>query len=146
MRLELIYLVKWFPGAPVRTRHELDSTTMKIYCLDTGLLLTQSMAGDAAADARLLRGVRYDNLGVNEGMFFENAMAQALVAGGRDLFFYSRSDRENPENTMEIDFLGIHGTLPGTLTTAAADMSPKGTPPCRHGRPGSSPTGTMESK
>lgn len=32
----------------------LDSTTMKIYCLDTGLLLTQSMAGDAAADARLL--------------------------------------------------------------------------------------------
>lgn len=67
------------------------------------------MAGEAAADARLLRGVRYDNLGVNEGMFFENSVAQALVAGGRDLFFYSRSDRENPDNTMEIDFLVRNG-------------------------------------
>ena len=83
----------------------LDATTMKIYCLDTGLLLTQSMAGGPAANARLLRGVRYDNLGVNEGMFFENAVAQALVSSGRDLFFYSRSDRERPDGTMEIDFL-----------------------------------------
>ena len=36
---------------------------------------------------RLLRAVLYDNLGINEGMFFENVVAQAMVARGRDLFF-----------------------------------------------------------
>ena len=87
----------------------LDASTLKLYNLDTGLLLTQSMRGAAAADARLLRGVRYDNLGINEGMFFENAVAQALVAGGRELFFYSRSDRNDSANTMEIDFLVRNG-------------------------------------
>ena len=87
----------------------LDSTTLKLYGLDTGLLLTQSMRGPAADDARLLRGVRYDNLGVNEGMFFENAVAQALVAGGHELFFYSRSDKSDPASTMEIDFLVRNG-------------------------------------
>ena len=60
-------------------------------------------------DARLLRGVRYDNLGINEGMFFENAVAQALVANGRELFFYSRNDRNDADNTMEIDFLVRNG-------------------------------------
>ena len=83
----------------------LDSSTLKLYNLDTGLLLAQSMRGEASSDARLLRGVRYDNLGINEGMFFENAVAQTLVAGGRELFFYSRNDRSDLSNTMEIDFL-----------------------------------------
>lgn len=87
----------------------LDVSTLKLYCLDTGLLLTQSMRGSEASDARLLRGVRYDNLGVNEGMFFENAAAQALVAAGRELFFYSRRDGDNPSSTMEIDFLVQNG-------------------------------------
>ena len=86
----------------------LDAATLKVYNLDTGLLLTQSMGG-AASDARLLRGVRYDNLGINEGMFFENAVAQALVANGRELFFYSRNDRNDADNTMEIDFLVRNG-------------------------------------
>ena len=52
-----------------------------------------------------MRGIRYDNIGINEGMFFENAVAQALVAGGRELFFYSRRDGNNASGTMEIDFL-----------------------------------------
>lgn len=71
-------------------------------------------------DARLLRGVRYDNLGINEGMFFENAVAQALVANGRELFFYSRNDRNDADNTMEIDFLVRNGIkiCPVEVTTA----------------------------
>ena len=42
-------------------------------------------------------------------MFFENAVAQTLVAGGRELFFYSRNDRNDVDNTMEIDFLVRNG-------------------------------------
>ena len=42
-------------------------------------------------------------------MFFENAVAQTLVACGQDLFFFSRYDRKDPKNTMEIDFLVRRG-------------------------------------
>ena len=83
----------------------LDSTTFKCYLLDTGLLLTQAMSGTPHLDARIIRGVRYDNLGVNEGMFFENAVAQTIASAGYDLFFYSRRDQKDSSNTMEIDFL-----------------------------------------
>lgn len=78
----------------------LDDSLFKCYLLDTGLLLTQAMAGERDADGRLLRGVLYDKLGVNEGMFFENYVAQALTARGHDLLFYSRSSPR-----VEVDFL-----------------------------------------
>ena len=87
----------------------LDSSAFKCYSLDTGLLLTQALQGESETDARLLRAVLYDNLAINEGMFFENVIAQTLAANGRDLFFYSRYDRANPQNTMEIDFLIRNG-------------------------------------
>ena len=32
-----------------------------------------------------------------------------LVSSGKELFFYSRSDRENAQNRMEIDFLIRNG-------------------------------------
>ena len=87
----------------------LDRTSFKCYSLDTGLLVTQAMQGESETDSRLLRSILHDNLGVNEGMFFENVIAQTLAASGRDLFFYSRYDRRTPENTMEIDFLIRNG-------------------------------------
>ena len=83
----------------------LESSLFKCYSLDTGLLLTQAMAGSRDTDGRLLRGVLYDNLGINEGMFFENSVAQALTAQGVDLLFHSVKDSMRPERTKEIDFL-----------------------------------------
>ena len=58
---------------------------------------------------RILRGILHDNLGINEGMFFENAVAQMLVAQGYKLRFYSRKDIKSPRDTMEIDFLVKRG-------------------------------------
>ena len=51
-----------------------------------------------------MRGILYDRLGVNEGMFFENFVAQTLVAKDRDLLFYSR-----PNPKVEIDFMVRNG-------------------------------------
>lgn len=82
----------------------LDSTLFKCYSLDTGLLLTQAVAGFGDPDGRLMRGILYDRLGVNEGMFFENFVAQTLKAKDCDLLFYSRS---NPK--VEIDFMVRNG-------------------------------------
>lgn len=86
-----------------------DNSSFKCYSLDTGLLLTQAMSGGPEPDGRLLRAVLHDNVGVNEGMFFENVVAQSLAARGRPLFFYSRSDPKRIENTMEVDFLIKNG-------------------------------------
>jgi len=47
----------------------------------------------------------FDRVGINEGMFVENIVAQMLVASGHKLFFYSRVDKEDYHNNIEIDFL-----------------------------------------
>ena len=87
----------------------IDSSSFKCYLLDTGLLVTMAMGAGKATDPRILRGLLHGNLGINQGMFFENAVAQELVAQGDELRFYSRKDLRNPGNTMEIDFLVKRG-------------------------------------
>ena len=87
----------------------LDGSSFKCYLLDTGLLVSMAMGTGKAADLRILRGILHDNLGINEGMFFENAVAQMLVSQGDELRFYSRKDTKVPLNTMEIDFLVKRG-------------------------------------
>lgn len=82
----------------------IEDSLFKCYSVDTGLLLTQAMAGADDVDGRLLRGVLYDKLGINEGMFFENFVAQMLSSSGYDLLFHSRS---NPR--VEVDFLFRRG-------------------------------------
>ena len=83
---------------------------------DTGLLVSQSMTGEKEIDGRVLRGILYDKLGINEGMFFENYVAQALVSAGHELLFHSKT---NPK--MEIDFLIRRGikTCPIEAKSAA---------------------------
>ena len=78
----------------------LESSLLKCYLADTGLLVSQAMTGSKEVDGRILRGILYDKLGINEGMFFENYVAQALTARGFDLLFHSRSTPR-----LEIDFM-----------------------------------------
>ena len=87
----------------------LDGSSFKCYLLDTGMLVTMAMGAGKATDPRILRGLLHGNLGINQGMFFENAVAQALVAQGDELRFYSRKDSLNADNTMEIDFIVKRG-------------------------------------
>mgnify|MGYP003496751961 CR=1 FL=1 len=51
------------------------------------------------------KSILFGKLNLNEGMFMENAVSQMLRTSGHKLYFYSRSDRENAEERMEIDFL-----------------------------------------
>lgn len=44
-------------------------------------------------------------LELNEGMIFENIVAQMLVANGHKLYFYSNPSRYDISKRMEIDFL-----------------------------------------
>jgi len=82
-----------------------DDATAKLYSSDTGLLLAQSLGDSTYAESELYQAVYSGDLGINEGMVMENAVAQTFAAKGRKLFFYSRYDLEDAANRMEIDFL-----------------------------------------
>lgn len=82
-----------------------DHSTFKCYFMDTGLLITQAFQDDLITTDNVYKAILFDKLEINEGMIIENAIAQALRTNGHHLYFYSRYDKENRDNTMEIDFL-----------------------------------------
>ena len=84
-----------------------DHTAQKLYMADTGLLVSHAFNDRDYLDNELYRAILFDKLHINEGMIIENAVAQALRASGRRLYFYSRIDPNNRQNHMEIDFLII---------------------------------------
>ena len=88
----------------------LDDSTHKCYMADTGLLVTLSISVNSVTEEDVYRSILVDRMNINEGMFMENVVAQELHSSGHELYFYSRLDRENRENTMEIDFLIAVGT------------------------------------
>ncbi len=80
-------------------------TTQKCYMGDTGLLITHAFADRPYVENDLYKAILFDKLGINEGMVLENVAAQMLRRNGHKLYFYSRYDKVNRENHMEIDFL-----------------------------------------
>ena len=86
-----------------------DNTTQKCYMGDTGLLVTHTFMDTAFTENELYRAILFDKLNINEGMIMENIVAQMLRTNGHKLYFYSRSDTDNRENHMEIDFLITEG-------------------------------------
>ncbi len=82
-----------------------DFSTRKCYMADTGLLVTQAFYDNEELHSEVYKNILFDKLNINEGMLMENIVAQMLRTEGHRLFFYSRHDKENRENMMEIDFL-----------------------------------------
>ncbi len=83
----------------------LNESAVKPYLVDTGLLVSLTFSENELMSNELYREILNDRLSINEGMFYENVIAQMLVASGRRLFFYSHYDRESRHNDMEVDFL-----------------------------------------
>ena len=82
-----------------------DRTYVKCYMCDTGLLVSHTFSEREITDNALYRELLFGNLFINEGMFYENAISQMLVANGYKLFFYTRYNEEKHRNDIEIDFL-----------------------------------------
>ncbi|MDP8034108.1 AAA family ATPase [Pasteurella atlantica] len=85
-----------------------DFSTRKCYMADTGLLLTLAFYDNEQLHSEVYKNILFDKLNINEGMLMENIVAQILRTQGYRLFFYSRRDKENTKNNMEIDFLLSH--------------------------------------
>ena len=82
-----------------------DRTYVKCYMGDTGLLISHAFNENEIVEEDLYRMLLLERLSVNEGMFFENAIAQELVSKGHKLFFYTKYNEEKHHNDIEIDFL-----------------------------------------
>jgi predicted AAA+ superfamily ATPase len=82
-----------------------DRTYVKCYMCDTGLLISHTFDENEIADAELYRELLLGKLSVDEGMFYENAVAQMLVAAGHKLYYYTHYNAELHRNDVEIDFL-----------------------------------------
>ena len=87
-----------------------DRTLLKCYMGDTGLLVSHAFTEQEIAQGELYRQILNDRLSINEGMLFENAIAQCLTANGYRLFFFTRYNEEKHRNDIEIDFLISNGS------------------------------------
>lgn len=76
----------------------------KCYMADTGLLISHSFDEKGLVEEEIYKKILFDKLEYNEGMIFENVVAQMLVASGHKLYFYSNPSKDSEER-MEIDFL-----------------------------------------
>ena len=83
----------------------MDNNSFKCYLFDTGLLLSMTFNEKAIINEEIYKKILFDKLSFNEGIILENVVAQMLVVSGRKLYFFSRNDRQDSSETMEIDFL-----------------------------------------
>ena len=82
-----------------------ESSALKCYLGDTGLLLSLAFDEKGLMDEDIYRKILFNKLTFNEGMIIENIVAQMLTSSGKKLYFYFNYDKENSSNNMEIDFL-----------------------------------------
>lgn len=83
----------------------LDSNSLKCYMNDTGLLLSMTFNEREITSEEIYKKILFNKLTFNNGMIVENIVAQMLVASKNKLYFFSRNNREDSSETMEIDFL-----------------------------------------
>ena len=78
---------------------------IKCYLGDTGLLVSHAFDENELLEDEVYKQILAGKLGLNNGMLYENAVAQMLTANGHRLFFYTHYNAQKHRNDIEIDFL-----------------------------------------
>lgn len=78
---------------------------IKCYLSDTGLLLSHTFSERELENDHFYQQLLLDKLSINEGMFYENIIAQMLVSKGHKLYFYKHYNPKLHRADMEIDFI-----------------------------------------
>ena len=81
-----------------------DLEKFKLYLADTGLFVTMILKTGKVTDTELYSKILSDKLPANLGYLYENAVAQAITASGRDLY-YMTWPKKDSTHSYEIDFL-----------------------------------------
>ena len=87
-----------------------DQNQIKCYMGDTGLLVSQVYNDSNNPKKDVYREIIKGNLSLNNGMFFENAVAQMLNTNGKELYFYHHYNTKKHRNDIEIDFIITNGS------------------------------------
>jgi len=87
----------------------MDQNGFKLYLCDTGLLITMSFMTGTTIANETYKALMYDKLSINNGMFFENMVAQELRTHGHVLFYHTFKTKEESKNLCEVDFLIAKG-------------------------------------
>lgn len=82
-----------------------DDAKYKLYMGDTGLLISHAFDESEIQSEELYRKLMLDKLEINKGMLVENLVAQMFCASDKKLYYFSKIDKQNCDETMEIDFL-----------------------------------------
>lgn len=82
-----------------------DESAVKCYLGDTGLLISLAFTESEIAENNLYKQIMDGKLSLNQGMIYENAIAQMIVAKGKPLYFYTRYNADKHRNDIEIDFM-----------------------------------------
>lgn len=85
-----------------------DKSRFKMFMGDTGLLVTYILQNSKETPEKLYRAIILDDIDLNQGMIFENMVAQTLRALGYELYFHEYNYRaldNEKEKRYEIDFL-----------------------------------------
>ena len=78
---------------------------VKCYMGDTGLLVSHAFDENELLEDEVYKQILAGKLQINEGMLYENAIAQMLVANGHKLYFYTHYNENKHRNDIEIDFI-----------------------------------------
>jgi len=82
-----------------------NESAVKCYMGDTGLLVSHAFAENEITEQALYTNIMNGKLSLNEGMLYENVIAQIIAAKGKKLYFYTRYNEVKRRNDIEIDFL-----------------------------------------
>ena len=78
---------------------------VKCYFGDTGLLTSHAFDENELMEEEIYKGILRGDLSLNNGMLYENVIAQSLTANNHKLYFYTHYSEEKHRNDIEIDFL-----------------------------------------
>lgn len=82
-----------------------NDSAVKCYLGDTGLLVSLAFGENELAENNLYKQIMDGRLSINQGMIYENAIAQMITAKGKALYFYTRYNENKHRNDIEIDFM-----------------------------------------
>lgn len=99
-----------------------DEDDLKMYMCDTGLLFTQSFRTMRYDPDDVYRSVLSGDLNINQGMYFENMVAQELRMSGHGLYFSKFSHHES-DRLQEVDFIIVRGRIPTPIEVKSGQKS-----------------------
>ncbi len=82
----------------------LDLESFKLYMSDVGLFTTQLFNSSDKTHEDIYRRLLSNNLTLDEGYLYENAVAQAIASSGRKVFYHTWQKKDST-HYYEVDFL-----------------------------------------